>query len=505
MADTSEKLAKIIQFVEHGDYFSINRGRQYGKTTTLFLLELGLSREYTIIAISFEGASDGMFETEINFCQGFLFTCSKYFTEKGSPDSEAWTDSSVTTFDLLDIFLSKACKDKKIVLMIDEVDKTSNNPIFLKFLGILRDKYLRRNRGLGATFQSVIIAGVYDIKNLKLKMIQAGTHKLQDGEKRINSPWNIAIDFNVDMSLSEKEIASMLMEYEKDCNTGMDIKEVSKEIRFYTSGYPYLVSRICQKIDRETNRDWTVNGVRQAVKIILNEPNLLFDDLGKNMESNEELSNLLYDIAINGQSYSYNLTNPAMELGFIFNFLKKQDEQVVIDNLIFESVIYNHFLTKKRIKGIRIDKVLPSEIIENDKFNMELCVEKFAQHYYELYRESEKKFLEDECRMLFLTYLKPLINGTGFCHVESETRNAKRMDVVIDFKTEQFIVELKLWYGELSHERAYEQLFGYLKSKSKDTGYLLTFDFRKEGNTGKPQMKWTEYKGKRIFDCVVGC
>jgi len=78
------------------------------------------------------------------------------------------------------------------------------------------------------------------------------------------------------------------------------------------------------------------------------------------------------------------------------------------------------------------------------------------------------------------------------------------MDVVVDYRSEQFIVELKLWYGESSHEKAYEQLFGYLETKSKDIGYLLTFDFRKEGNTGKPQAKWIEYKGKKIFDCMVG-
>jgi hypothetical protein len=420
------------------------------------------------------------------------------------PGSEAWIDSSVTTFDLLDAFLNKICMDKKIVLMIDEVDKTSNNMIFLKFLGLLRDKYLKRNKGLGATFQSVILAGVYNIKNLKIKMIQAGTHQLQDGEKRINSPWNIAIDFKIDMSLSEKEIASMLAEYESDHKTGMDIEAIAKEIRAYTNGYPYLVSRICLNIEEDLGKDWTVTGVRRAVKAMLNETNLLFDDLGKNMVSNEELSSLLYDIVVNGQSYGYNLTNPAMELGFIFGFLKKQDEQVAIDNLIFESVIYSHFMTEKKIKGIRISKVLPKEVIEDGKFDMRLCVEKFAEHYYELYRESGKQFLENECRMLFLTYLKPLINGAGFYHVESETRDAKRMDIIVDYNSEQFIVELKLWYGEVSHEKALEQIAGYLDSKNKDTGYLLTFDFRKENNTGKPRTEWVEHKGKRILDVMVG-
>jgi hypothetical protein len=142
--------------------------------------------------------------------------------------------------------------------------------------------------------------------------------------------------------------------------------------------------------------------------------------------------------------------------------------------------------------------------VENGKFDMQLCMEKFAEHYYELYRESGKQFLENECRMLFLTYLKPLINGTGFCHVESETRNARRMDVIVDYNSEQFIVELKLWYGEASHEKALEQLAGYLDSKGKNAGYLLTFDFRKEANTGKPRIERVEFGGKRILDVMVG-
>jgi len=115
----------------------------------------------------------------------------------------------------LDIFLDEVCKDKKVVLIIDETDKTSNNLVFLRFIGMLRDKYLEREKPKRATFQSVILSGVYDIKNLKVKLVQRGIYQLQDGEKRINSPWNIAVNFKVDMSFSPPEIATMLLEYEK--------------------------------------------------------------------------------------------------------------------------------------------------------------------------------------------------------------------------------------------------------------------------------------------------
>ncbi|MCL2844556.1 MAG: AAA-like domain-containing protein [Chitinivibrionia bacterium] len=502
MADVSEKIEQISQLVENGGYFSINRGRQYGKTTTLRLLAKHLSSKYTVISLSFEVTSDIMFESETGFCQGFLEKCAYYFTERKLPGADDWKDDSVVTFKSLDIFLSKVCKEKNFVLMIDEVDKSSNNLLFLKFLGVLRDKHLKRADKVGATFQSVILAGVYDIKNLKVKMVSAGIHELKDGEKRLNSPWNIAINFTVDMSLNVKEIASMLTEYENDYKTGMNIEEIAQEIRKYTSGYPYLVSRICQCL--EVSKSWTVAGVQEAVKIILQEKSTLIDDLGKNIDSNKELADLLYDIAINGNSYVYNTAEPAMDLGITFGFLRNKNGQAVIDNLIFETVICSYFSIKKQLKGISINRVLPEDIIENSKFDMELCVQKFTEHYYELFKESGKNFLEDECRMLFLTYMKPLINGKGFYHIESETRNARRMDVVVDYFTDQFIVELKLWYGEAAHEKAYDQLCDYLESKNNNLGFLLTFDFRNNENIGKPQFKWVEYKGKKIFDCMVG-
>jgi hypothetical protein len=506
MVDISEKVRKIIAMVEKGDYFTINRARQYGKTTILFQLELQLAKECTVIAISFEGVSEGMFETEAGFCQGFLYICSRYFSERNLPGSEIWIDSSVTTFDLLDAFLNKVCNEKKIVLMIDETDKTSNNLIFLRFLGMLRDKYLRRGRSAGATFQSVILAGVYDIKNLKLKMSQAGTHQLQDGEKRINSPWNIAAHFKIDMSFSAPEIATMLNEYEKDHQIGMDTEAVSKEIRAYTHGYPYLVSRLCQIIDDDLEKDWTVQGVQKAVRVILYERNLLFDDLGKNLEGDESFYKLLYDIVVYGQTYNYSMTNHAMEWGIMFGILRKQNEQVIIDNLIFETIIYNHFITKRRIESVNtneadITRTLPEEVIENGKLNMALCIKKFMQHYYELYSSRDDKFLESECRILFLTYLKPILNGKGFYHIEPETRNRSRMDMIVDFGPEQFIVELKIWHGEQKHEKAYEQLIEYLNSKNKTEGYLLTFDFRKR-RVKKPSAKWVRKSKKKFLDCL---
>lgn len=51
------------------------------------------------------------------------------------------------------------------------------------------------------------------------------------------------------MRFSASDIAGMLTEYEQDVNVGMDISEISKLIYDYTSGYPFLVSRLCKILD----------------------------------------------------------------------------------------------------------------------------------------------------------------------------------------------------------------------------------------------------------------
>lgn len=73
--------------------------------------------------------------------------------------------------------LSAMCErsSRPIVLMIDEVDSASNNQVFLDFLAQLRGYYLERDHM--PIFHSVILAGVYDIQNLKLKLRPDEGHK----------------------------------------------------------------------------------------------------------------------------------------------------------------------------------------------------------------------------------------------------------------------------------------------------------------------------------------
>jgi len=415
-----------------------------------------------------------------------------------------WYDENVSAFEALDDHIGQMCKNKKVVLMIDEVDRTSNNRIFLHFLSLLRKKYLAAENGADYSFHSVILAGVYDVKNIKLKLINEGLYAPAETENKMyNSPWNIAVNFNIDMSFDPAEIATMLTEYEADHGTDMNIGEISAEIHSYTSGYPFLVSKICQCIDEESEKDWTPDGIKKAVKKITLEKNTLFDDVFKNFENNRELYDLIYDVLIIGSKRTYAVGDPTADLAMIYGIIKNEDEKITVSNKIFEIVICNYFVAKdEHKKNVRITGVLQQDIVRDGRFDMELCLKKFAEHYADIYTPKNEKFVEREGKFLFITYLKPLLNGHGFYHFESQLSDERRMDIVVDAGREQFVIELKIWRGEKNRDEGYKQLAGYLNTKKATEGYLLTFDFRKGANRER-KAEWVDFEGKKIFDVII--
>ena len=356
MVNISGKIEQIRELVEDRKYFTINRARQYGKTTMLAALKRSLNDEYLVASISFEGLGDESFSRPEVFCADFMKLVRTAMQYSCATDeyAESWIDENVNTFSMLSSHITSLCKDRKVVLLIDEVDKASNNRVFLHFLSMLRSKFLARKSGEDYTFHSVVLAGVYDIKNIKLKMIQEGAYTPADtNESTFNSPWNIAVSFKVDMSFNPEDISTMLAEYENDHNTGMDIMEISEEIYSYTNGYPFWVSRMCQCIEDELNRNWTPAGILDAVKILTLEKNTLVDDLSKNLENNKDLYELVYDVLVTGEDRQFSNSNPTVSLGAMYGIIKESNRKVCISNRIYEIIICEYYISKDEGKGRR--------------------------------------------------------------------------------------------------------------------------------------------------------
>lgn len=487
MVPIDRQVKAAAQMVENELYFCINRGRQYGKTTTLDFLKRNLQeRGYVVFSISFESLPDSAFKSLETLLAATVELMGPLLKWSGMPNLEQnaidylsklydQLNKSIGWSAFMDM-VSTLCVSHRCVLIIDEVDAAGNYPVFIKFLGLLRDMYLKRD--VFPTFQSVILAGVYDIKNLKLKIRPEEQHQY-------NSPWNIAAPFDTDMSLHADGIAVMLKDYADEHNISFDCQGVAQLVYDYTSGYPFLVSRLCQIID-ERRFTWDKEGVLAATRELLIERNTLFDDMIKKLDQFPPLRDILKHILFTGEQISYSTDEKYLQIADMFSFIKNVKGTVAIACRLMETRLCNLFISEESLSDIyRQGQLYKSQFIHDGQLDMRRLIERFSVYFNETFRPGhDDRFVEREGRKLFLTYLRPVINGIGNYYTEAETRDLTRTDVIVDFCGQQYVVELKIWRGNSYNERGEQQLAEYLDYYHLKTGYMVSFCFNKGKQPG---------------------
>ncbi|MBQ3619405.1 MAG: hypothetical protein II939_14760 [Bacteroidales bacterium] len=261
MVDTTNKMKVFERLIDNQKYFTISRARQFGKSTSLNWILWNMSDRYLVVNIDFADLNDADYKSSKAFENAFcrLFNAKqKYFTIRNREDIHRCCENS----------------PKPIVLMVDNADKYIN-PRLVEFLCFLRAGYQERvmfSRNI--FFHSVILVSQKNITNLPSEI----------EECKYNSPWNVATEYELDVTFNPQEISTMLVDFENDYRIGFDIKEISEEIYKYTSGYPVLVSSVCKIIDERLEKDWTKDGVQNAVKEIVAAETNLSESLTGNIE-----------------------------------------------------------------------------------------------------------------------------------------------------------------------------------------------------------------------------
>ena len=503
MADISAKFNETIKLVNKGQYFAINRPRQYGKTTMLRTITRALmqSDEWLVFNISFEGIDSATGAEVGSFCQAFLEFLAKRMRDQEESELVAFLEKQskeVKTLKELSNCITELVKkaNRKTVLLIDEVDKSSNNQLFLDFLGILRDKYLNRDAPSDLTFHSVILAGLYDVKSLKAKI-------RPDSEAKYNSPWNIAADFEVVMELQPNEIVPMLADYAQERDVKMDFPAIAEALFYYTSGYPFLVSALCKLMDEKilptkSERTWTVLDIETAAdKLIRSEiSNTNFDTLIKNLENDAALYNLVYRLVIENELFNFNHHDPLINKGILHGILRGGDG-LNIQNRIYREIIVNYMTSKTLTTGqsLYIDTAEPY-LLANNALDMRRVLLKFQELMHLEYSKKDGDFIERHGRLIFLAFLKPILNGKGYAFKEPEISEERRMDIAVSFCQHKYVVELKMWRGKVAHAKGLKQLGDYMDRQQLPEGFLVIF----EQTTAKTWKKgWLKVNGKRVF------
>lgn len=441
MVDMTPQVKIIFdQFIEYGEYFSVISGRQFGKTTTLFKISklLEKKKDYLLIDTSFEGFGNDIYTNEKTFSKGFL---------------------------------RKLYSDTRL-----------------------------KNKELAETFNTAS-EKVCNFETIKLK-IREGK------EEKLNSPWNIASDFNVDLSFKPKQIETLLEDYlSEHPKVKIPQKKLAEKLYYYTTGYPYLVSKMCKIIDENIissrdDKNWYVKDVENAFEIIVygGYETTLFDSIAKNLQNNEKLYNFIYELVIENTEKSFIANDKIVYLAKTYSIIKDKNKKCKIHNRIFEQRIYDLMLSIMDNSGRFIPIHKHNQYFNDKDIDLEYILIRFQKFFKENYSHTDKVFLECEARLIFLSYLQPIINSKGYTFKEPVVGEERKMDIVATYNEKRYVVELKIWRGNKYHQKSLQQLSDYLDIYSLKKGYLLIFDFNKNKKFKDEILK---FEDKKIFTVWV--
>jgi hypothetical protein len=88
--------------------------------------------------------------------------------------------------------------------------------------------------------------------------------------------------------------------------------------------------------------------------------------------------------------------------------------------------------------------------------------------------------------LILMAFLQRVMNGGGSLHREFAVGSG-RADLVLEWKGQRHVVELKVYRGESTESKGVAQLSAYLDRLGMKEGYLVIFD-RREGRTWEEKL-----------------
>lgn len=113
MVDTDKRFNSVEELIDMGEYFTINRARQYGKTTMLMMIWRRMSDRYLVVPLSFEGIGSAAYASHESFAAMFARQMAENLVSLNRNDTKAeiWREFQPKSIEELSIVITKYCKE----------------------------------------------------------------------------------------------------------------------------------------------------------------------------------------------------------------------------------------------------------------------------------------------------------------------------------------------------------------------------------------------------------
>ncbi len=500
----SAELDDFIARVKDGRYIVLFAPRQTGKTTffqSAINFLTNQEQTYFPIPLNFEifvNCSPSIFYKYLyeDICDEIKY----FFKRKGLTPSEKLTRFLENTqltdaFSMITFFhqLSGILENKKFFIIIDEFDGIPQ-AVVSDFLYALRHIYLSDEPRCP---HSVGIVGVKSIAQLNYD--------------RSISPFNIQYEFHLS-NFTLEQVHELLQQYTKEVGQHFE-SEVIESIHKQTAGQPFLVNRLAQiltdELDIPKTESITMDHFSQAHFQLLHERNTNIDHLTTNIRRNPRFERALMRITASDDGPAFNLRDDLISELATYGVIKQgTDGMCEIANPIYFYCILQTF--KPAVNGLE-QEYLPEDTREGfldyltatGHIEMEALLDNFrdfiARVGFNILQVPDTP-KESVGRHLLLAYLEQFVLLVGgFMHIEVQTGRG-RMDLLITHNQRKYIVETKVWRGEVSYQKGKRQLASYLKLEGATEGYYVVFDHR---TNPEPRSDTDKLEGFKIRSYVI--
>ncbi len=483
----SEEIADFINRIREGRYIVLFAPRQTGKTTFFRFAAETLANEdesYFPIQLNFEAyknLSPLEFYKAIHtrLCKEIdrlLRARAQHIFDAGSQflENSKLTDhvSLISFFDEFAYLLeSQLTFRQKVILIIDEFDGIPTE-VVSDFLHSLRDVYLFDDE---RCIHSVTIVGVKSITQLNYD--------------RSISPFNIQDEFNLS-NFTLEQVRELLSQYTEEVGQPFE-QEVINSLHKQTAGQPFLVNRAAQIMTEELDIPKTdvieMEHFAKAFRQLLEERNANIEHLLTNIRRDRRFEKLLMKIASYERGVPFNLDFDIINELTMYGVIKKgTDRMCEIANPIYQHRIIQAF--KPAINGLEevyfseesdddfIDYLTPSGVIDMKSLldNFKDFIARSGFRILEV-PESPKEYVGQNLLYAYLDHFIRTIGADMFLEVQT---GRGRIDLIILYKSQKYIVETKIWEGDRYYQAGKKQLAAYLKTEKVDKGYYIVFDHR---------------------------
>ena len=509
----TEEIADFINRVKNGKYIVLFAPRQTGKTTFFRLALEALVAEdptYFPIQLDFQTMRNA---ASVTFYEQLYYQINRQiknvFQKRGEVPSEALTQFLENTtltdhfsmeafFENLKNFLDNDFRNQslvstKVVLLIDEFDGIPQT-VVSNFLYSLRQIYLSDELHCP---HSVGIVGVKSIAQL-------------DYDRSV-SPFNIQDEFRLP-NFTLEQIQGLLAQYTDEVGQAF-APEVVESIHKQTAGQPVLVNRFAQilteELDIPKTQTITPDHFLQAHTQLLRERNTNIQHLTTNIRRDRRFQRILMDIMSYEEGLDFNIDDDIIsELATYGVIAEDSDGMCQIANPIYLYRIMQAF--KPTMNGLERE-YFHEDNVEGFQGYLtttgHIDMERLLDNFRDFIARAGFKILqvpdtpqESVGRHLLLTYLDLFARSVrGSLSFEVGTGRG-RMDLLITHGKEKYIVETKIWRGNIRYQMGKKQLAAYLKLEGDTQGYYVVFDHRR---TPEPRVETETIEGVSLRSYVI--